>query len=905
MATKKTTDAVVLTARQLLKGFTTDTDRRFLWNTAPYQMLDADEKDDDWRMWNLDWLERVGMRQLMRENMRLRKNYDLANGVLDKSDYMMTDENEFSSMIGMISEETGNPFSLKFYPIIPNIIQVLTGEFAKRDKRIIVKATDEYAETEALNYKMELITSILTQDAQSQLLQQLTAQGIDTQTPEAQQQLSTAAQLQEAQTKYKSYRGVAEQWGQHTVNSFDEKFKMYEKEIEGFKDSLIADREFWHLNIQEDDFTVELWNPTNVFYHKSPNVNYISEGNYVGHISLMSIPDVIDNYGRDMSEDQLENLKKAQSMAVRHGNVVDDARKWDATEYWDSSKPYNEQQPNSIYLEQYVGVKNMVEDMKGLNWNTLGKTDSFGPNDETMIRVTKAYWKSQRKIGHLTRITEEGDLIEEIIDEQYVVTCDPIYDTSIIRNKSKENLAYGEHIDWIWINEVWGGVKIGANNTTYFQSKGFGFDPIYIKIKPIKFQFKGQDALYGGKLPVEGRIFSERNSTSSAMVDKMKPFQLGFTIVNNQVMDYLADEVGKIVLVDQNMIPRNSLHGEWGKYNFPRFYQVMKDYQIAPVDTSLQNTETPGTSFSHFQQIDLTKTDQIVARLQLADYFKNQAFAVIGVTPQRVGDIAASETATGVQQAVNNSYSQTEMYFEQHINFLMPRVYQMMLEAAQYLSAEKPESRIAYLNRKEETEWFRIEGWRLLITDYMIYASSKANVKALMDKLTNLALQNNTAGGSLYELAQMMTGDSPSEIISKLKAFDAKRAADIEATRQHEMQLQQDQQQFLEQQRQIEMNNENYWREREIQKDLAVAAMKKGAEPVDTTAMEALSLQNDREAQLTERMLKQQEMASANALADKELQVEREWMQVERDNQKNDLQVAKVNASNKPKSTKK
>ena len=331
----------------------------------------------------------------------------------------------------------------------------------------------------------------------------------------------------------------------------------------------------------------------------------------------------------------------------------------------------------------------------------------------------------------------------------------------------------------------------------------------------------------------------------------------------------------------------------------------MKDFQIAPVDTSMQNTETPGTSFSHFQSIDLSKTDQIMSRLQLAEYFKTQAFAVVGITPQRVGQTTSSESATGVQQAVNNSYSQTEMYFEQHSNFLMPRVYQMALEAAQFLNAEKPESRIAYLNRKEETEWFRIEGWRLLLTDYQIEATAKANVKSTMEKLQQLAMENNTAGGSLYEISKVIAGDSPSEIISKLKEFDAKREEALQAERQHELQMQQEQQQFLEQQREKELQREDYWKEREIQKELAIAAMKEGSKPADTSELDQQALDMDRDAQINERLMEQQRMQNDQMLAQNDQALEREKMQVERENMKNDLQIAKINAKNKPKPTKK
>lgn len=826
MAKKKKATSVVLTARQLLQGYTTDVDRRFLWNTMPYQMLSMEEKDEDWRKWNMDWLEYSGLRQILNDNRKLVKNYHLANGVIDPKDYIPGEHNENNDMINIITEETGNPFSLKFYPIIPNVINVLTGEFAKRDTRIIVKAVDEFSRNEVLDAKMDQITQILTQDAQQKMVLQQMQSGIDTNSDQAKQQVDASSQLIQTELKFKTYQSIPEQWGQHMIEYDDNRFNMYELEAWGFADSLKVDREFWHVNVGEDNYNVELWNPIYTFYHKSPDVYYTSDGNFVGRIRLNSIPDVIDSFGSMMNEDQLENLKQAQSIAIRHGNVVDDANRWDTTAYWDASQPYDKQQPNSVHFEQYVGMKNMKEDIEGLNWNRLTALDTGIVANQSLVRVTEAYWKSQRKVGHLIRIREDGTITQEIVDENYKVTFKPVYDKSIVSKESKSNLAYGEHIDWIWINEVWKGIKIGPNNTTYYQARGFGFEPIYCQIKALPFQFKGQDSLYGCKLPVEGRIFSERNSISSSLVDKMKSHQIGFNIVNNQVVDFLADEVGKVVLIDQNMIPRNSMGGSWGNNNFPRFYQVMKDYQIAAVDSSMQNTQNTGTSFSHFTQVDLSKTDQILARLKLAEYFKNEAFAVVGITPQRLGEIQASESATGTQQAVNNSYSQTEVYFDQHMNHLMPRVRQMMLNAAQFINATKPESQLTYLNKQEESVWFKNEGYKLLLADYQIYAMSRANVKATVEKLRQIAMQNNTAGGSLYDIAQVMVTDSPSKIIEALKKADDAKQQQAQGQQQQEAQLQQQQQQAEQQMQDKQLQHDDYWEERKIQRDIYVAEIK-------------------------------------------------------------------------------
>jgi hypothetical protein len=40
---------------------------------------------------------------------------------------------------------------------------------------------------------------------------------------------------------------------------------MYQKEIDGFRDLLVVDREFWHVRVKEDDYEVELWNPINMY----------------------------------------------------------------------------------------------------------------------------------------------------------------------------------------------------------------------------------------------------------------------------------------------------------------------------------------------------------------------------------------------------------------------------------------------------------------------------------------------------------------------------------------------------------------------------------------------------------------------------------------------------------------
>jgi len=834
----KIKSSLVLTARDLLKGYIAGSNSPYqLWNITPLQFVEEAEKDSDWIKWNMDFLERVALRQLLDVGPRILKNYNMANGVLDLTDFGMNPETNDhagdAQTLGAQSLEKTN-IPLRFYPIIPNIINVLVGEFTKRDNKVIPVATDEFSKNEVYEKKYQDIMTILADDAKSKIEKQYQQQGIDINNtpPEQQQQIKqqidAASQLAQVETKYKTYRGIGEQWASHMIEYDNDRFRMYELEVHGFRDMLVSDREFWHIRVMEDDIKVELWNPRFTFYHKSPDVYWISEGNYVGQQKYMTASDIINIYGDKMDDDDVEKLK---NFAVTNGfgsnyipASVADQSHW----YNDYNKPYPESQKNVTWESWWQDKEsNMSPAFTMYDMQYRNNFTYMSPVDSPfLLRVTEAYWISQRKVGHLVVKDDTGAIaFEDIVDENFKVTNKPVYDKSLQKKETTDNLIKGEHIEWVWINELRHGTKIGSNRTGYYYTNPSEFQPIYLDGERCKFEFKGKNKLYGTKLPVEGKVFSDRNSISQSLVDRMKGFQINYNIVNNQIVELLADSVGKVMVIDQNMIPKKSMDESWGNQNFTKFFQIMQDYKIAPVDTSLANTLT-ATNFQHFQVMDLSNTDFILAKLNLATYFKNEAFATVGITPQRLGGVAAQETATGVQQAVNASYSQTEWYFEQHMNHLMPRVRQMMLEAEQFLCAEKPWVSIKYLNSNEENAFFKMEGWRNLLTDLNVVCKSTANVKATMQFLKEELIRNNTAGGSLYDLAQVGLSNSPAELISKLKKADDDRKQMEQSKQDHEKEMQQQQQQFIEKERMAQEKREDYWKQRQMDLELQLTEIK-------------------------------------------------------------------------------
>ena len=156
----------VYNALQLKKGAKVEQNRMGSV-IQPLQFLSNKKKNEEWAAWNLDWLEWNGLKQLRRNSRRLMKNYKLAKGHIDRSDYIVEDDNETKDIISMLTQdsEQGSALELKFYPIIPNVVNVLVAEFAKRSTKLTYRAVDEHSYNEMLEAKRMQVEDVLVLQA--------------------------------------------------------------------------------------------------------------------------------------------------------------------------------------------------------------------------------------------------------------------------------------------------------------------------------------------------------------------------------------------------------------------------------------------------------------------------------------------------------------------------------------------------------------------------------------------------------------------------------------------------------------------------------------------------------------------------------------------------------------------
>lgn len=807
--------------------------------TQPLQFIPRDEKDEDWNAHNLDFLEYQGLRQIFKKAPHFAKNFNLAHGIIDKSDYVGTGANENQELLENLwgDNDLDTNLDLKFYPMIPSFINTMRTEFAKRNSKIMFMTADEYSYNEMLAAKTDEISNVLLKEAEQKMLQKLIDAGHDPQNPEDAQmfqeelnpeKLKTLPEIQEYYSK--NYRSMITEWASHQYEEDSYRFSMPELKERNFTNSLITDSAYFHFPMYKNDYGVEIWNPMYTFVFKSPETKYTSQAYAAGNVKLMTIPEVIDKFGEKMSEDQQKSLELIYpSTNARYGvsGVSPES-------YYDNSKSHdwNVDGPSIAMREVTSVLGGTVGGMDALS--ILMNQDRYVNDKHFLLRVTTGYWKSQRRIGHLTQIKSDGSSVIKIVDEDYEVTDHPVYNNTLIKNRNPETLIFGEHIDWIWINQTYGGVKIGPNIPSYASmpaSTGVsGLQPIYIgtdsnKVGPLKYQFKGDNNLYGCKLPVEGATFSDYNTRSVCAVDILKPFQIGYNVVNNQIADILMDELGTIVAFDQNQLPQESLGEDWGKGNYAKAWVAMKNFNMLPLDRRLANTE--GASGQQaLQQLDLSQTQRLMSRIQLGTYFKNEGLGLMGITPQRLGQSTGRQTATGVEENLNSSYNQTEMYFIQFSDYLMPRVEQMRTDLAQYYQSSNPSVRLQYMTSKDEKVNFQINGTDLLLRDFNVHAVSNATNRNVVEELRKLLITNNTAGGTIYQLGNLLTADSLGEINTILKSIEQKSDAQRQQEHNQEQAMDKQRQDSALQEKRLELEHEEREAEKDRRRDLAVAEIR-------------------------------------------------------------------------------
>jgi hypothetical protein len=848
--------------------YTKDATIRYAYlNIFPDQFKTEKEKQDEsWIKNTMDYFSNKAYAEYVKNRDTFVKNYDLMKGILHMEDFYQ--EPEVRSFTDVLTSDLELPAYVKMYSIITTPINELVGEISKRPDAFRVKAFDDDSKAEELQFK----TDTLQQYVISQVKQQLTAKAamqgeeID---PEQLQQMT----MEQVQDELDSYTSVAEKWANHVLTCQKADFVIKEKSEDAFRDLLISARQFYH--IYEDNsklgYNIEVANPKNTWFLSTPDRKYISDptgramGAYAaGTVQVMELSEIIESIP-DLTKEEIDHLRSSLQdyglINVRESNLGNpDAVPGQDSVMYDTFDPL-------VLQTRMIIESEMKENNDGLK-DFLGLTNNVSSFGYKYV-VVRSYWISKRKIGKLIYIDEMGNEQSTLVDESY----------------KSGTIPTQQSLEWGWINEWYQGTKIG---------------PDIYHIKPFKLL---------NYCPIIGTTFEVKNTEARSLVDLMKPFQVIYNVCMNQLYKLLEKEVGKVQLMSLRHIP---IPKDGDAQDALDIWEMeARNRGVVFIDDSPENLKSP-SSFNQFTALDLTRTQEIQSRYTLAQQVKMECWELVGMSKQRMGSISASESATGTNTAMQQSYSQTEPLFVAH-EYVLGQLYQAIIDASLYIESAKPQSTLSYITGEGESAFVQVNGTDLSFRDLKVFLTNRPEDTQMFNELRQLSQAIIQNGGTLYDVIELYSTKSMREMKKTFKDLRDRQIAQQEQQQQLDQQQQEAQQQqaqaaqqFAIQQHQEQMAHDDYQKEldRLSKKEIAIiqATGFGNVESEDTNAnaipdvMEMSRLTHDQDKATKDYGLKMADIQSKNKQASDKMSVEKEKLQVARENMANDLAVAKENA---------
>lgn len=542
-------------------------------------------------------------------------------------------------------------------------------------------------------------------------------------------------QTPEAIAKYlqKDYKDIAETEAYHALQFLKRKLNLTHEFYKGWKDALIGGEEIYYIGIINGDPYVERVNPMYFDYEHSLDLEFIDDAAWCRRKMIMSATEIYDRFYDKMSERQLNELLELIDQRPGAGNNPE--------------------------------IRKTSMDYESIK---LHKINSFtdNPFDVDHITVYHCCWKSFKKIGFVTLLNPETGEAEEFqVDEDYKVT------------------GTEQSVEWNWIIEVWEGYRIG--------------DDMYIGIQPIEYQHISADNPNSQKLPYTGVVYNNTNSKPRSLVSMMKPLQYMYIVVWYRLELALSRDKGKVAVMDITQIPK-SMNIDVNKWM--HYLSALGVAFINPYDEGWDIPGREGGKPSQFNQLsswDLTMSNVIAEYIQLMQKIEDMVAKLTGITPQRQGQIAASELVSNANTAVNMSYHITEPWFWNH-NQVKRRVLTMLLNTSK--AAWKDNKRYLNYILDDATRAFVQLSDNFFYEDMDIFVDDSTKNQQYIDQLKQLlqpAMQN---GASLLDIAEIITLDNMSMIKNRLEEIEQKRMEQMQQQQQAEQQAQQ---QMAEQQNQL------------------------------------------------------------------------------------------------------
>lgn len=702
----------------------------------PQQSLPLSKKNKEWRESTVEaYIDQANFK-LGANSYRnwLLKLYDYYNGKIDNSDY--------SYVVEPYGKKRENfPAQIRNFNIIKPSVDLLLGEKAKRPFNWTVMITSP----DVVTIKEYEKNQILRQNLYQWFVNKLNQMGFQTGMESQEVQLPEEVEKVFNRT-WKDQRAIM---AQKAINYLLPYLRWEDKVLKAWKDFLVSGYAFTHRDIRNNEPYFNVLNPLDVDFDKDPNIDFVEEGNWVVIRELVSRSSIIDHFRNQLTDEDIERLENPR-------NTNRDVFFW-----------YN--QDENIFFDEWDNYTELVT----------------------------VYWKSLKKVGFLTYIDEFGEMVEEVVDEDY-----------------KMNKETDIDLQWDWINEVWKGYRVDGD--------------IYLEIEPYPHQRSSVDNPSKCYLPVNGRAYSDRNSSNISLVELGIPYQLSYNIFKYRLENAIAKSKDILAMMDINLIPEG--------WSMDKFMYMVEATGIAWV-----NYQKEGVQFNpqHQGVLDLSiKTiQQYIALLQ---YIKEEWEYLSGITRQRMGEMSPYEGKATSQQSIIQSSHITEDYYRKFAT-LEERDLQAIVDYSQLAWVDGKKA--SYIMPDGLQEYLDIDPDTYTHAEFGIFVKNAAIEYEKLAQLKALGQSMVQGGAPMSMIAEILESDNFVEIKNKVK--DAEAMMEQMQQQQQQMQQQMQQQQMEMEQRKLDYDAQQKQLDRETQ--IQIAQIRQGEQDDTEEELQRMKIESDKE----------------------------------------------------------
>ena len=632
------------------------------------------EKDDVWRKQMMDNFCLIS-NDFFPDYSRMLENYKLKNGQLKKEDYRF--------LCGTLGNNDKTDIFIDRYNFTNNIIESMKGEELGRPFPFTVVANSERINNRTERLKRDAINNIVESifkieiEKTSKIID-LEMSKIPKEEMESQQariekeftkRFNNLPKIKDVFMKYETMQSLEEITMNKVMKILYNKHTIKRIKNNCFEDLLLTASEFVEVYCDHENELPKLrrLNPLKVFYQKSPDVEWIHESDFAGYRERISIDQAIEYYGEYMDEeDYNELIRQGANWGVTgyDQKFFADGKNpdpWRSQRFGEHGHGYGGSSHNFYDDWLNVGIEENGGDRVGFIPNPNAASDYIGlhttlqrRNMNRYIDKYVVYWKSKRKIGRLTYTNEYNEIDSTIVDEDFVIPRDAKKTITRRDNLTKDKIEYSwiddrenkMTIEWMWINEVWKGVRLGRK---------------HVIVEPMVATYRSLLNPFEVKLPIYGIVTNNANAVAMSKMDAMKPWQ----------KLYFAMMAKLLKLTNQD-------RGVWTYLN-----TMFMDKEIGIADT-MAMAEDQGYIFFNpmmsakdggqawmaqmkiAEKVDMSNFQAIQQYIQMLQFIEENIIKAAGMSAQRVAQTVANSTATDNYRETQSSMNITEPLFYAH-----------------------------------------------------------------------------------------------------------------------------------------------------------------------------------------------------------------------------------------------